>query len=130
MSRPFVKIDLHVEAFGDSRDEVFEVDRAEWEAKTPEERVKLAEDLAEGLATNHVAWGWNNTDPDDYASTDSGSNAPGPVVDRASGPLGPIIDPCRGCGDAKADHRDGKCVGDVFCCPCETWMPSDQGGAA
>lgn len=42
------------------------------------------------------------------------------------GPFDPVIDPCTGCGDAKADHRHGKCVGDFFCCPCETWMPIDD----
>lgn len=42
---------------------------------------------------------------------------------RAPGPFGPTADPCTGCGDARADHRDGQCVGDFGHCPCQTWMP-------
>jgi hypothetical protein len=42
------------------------------------------------------------------------------------GPFAEIVDPCCGCGCAKADHRDGRCTGDFFRCPCETWMPLDQ----
>jgi hypothetical protein len=38
-------------------------------------------------------------------------------------PFGPIVDPCTGCGCAKAWHGPHGCTGDFTHCPCETWMP-------
>lgn len=48
-------------------------------------------------------------------------------VRHPNDPFEPTIDPCTGCGCAKADHLDGRCVGDFLHCPCETWMPLDDG---
>lgn len=67
--RPPVVIEMHVEAFGDSRDETFEVDRDEWESLTPQKREALAQDAVDEFAANYVAWGWNIVDTTDYAST-------------------------------------------------------------
>jgi hypothetical protein len=44
---------------------------------------------------------------------------------RTDDPFGPIVDPCTGCGCAKAWHGPKGCTGDFTCCPCETWMPLD-----
>lgn len=38
-----------------------------------------------------------------------------------SDPFGPVKQPCRDCGDAKADHKDGRCAGDFLHCPCNRW---------
>jgi hypothetical protein len=40
-------------------------------------------------------------------------------------PWAPTEEPCTGCGDAQADHREQGCIGDFGHCPCETWMPLD-----
>ena len=68
--RPPVVLDLHVEAFGGSADETFEIDRDEWDAMTPDERRETAQQAADDMAANYVAWGWNIADADDYAETD------------------------------------------------------------
>lgn len=67
-NRPPVVIDLHVEAFGDSRDETIEIDRDEWDTMTPEKRAEMAREAAGEFAANYAAWGWNIADPDDYAA--------------------------------------------------------------
>jgi hypothetical protein len=69
-SRPPVVINLHVEAFADSRDETFTVDRDEWEAMTPQQRNDLADSVTEDFVANYVSSGWHIEDADDYASTD------------------------------------------------------------
>lgn len=70
--KPSVRIEMHVEAFADSRDETFEVNRAEWESMTPAERAALAQEVTDEFMANHVSAGWHITDPDDYASTSGG----------------------------------------------------------
>ena len=42
-------------------------------------------------------------------------------------PFDPVADPCRECGDAKADHQDGRCAGDFLHCPCTRWAGSAAG---
>lgn len=66
--RPPVVLDMHVEGFADSRDETLEIDRDEWDAMTPEQRVALADRAAEDFAVNYVGWGWNIANPVDYAA--------------------------------------------------------------
>lgn len=66
--RPPVVVSLHVEAFGQSRDDTAEIERDEWDAMTPAERSELIDGYAEGLAANHVGWGWHINDPTDYAA--------------------------------------------------------------
>lgn len=66
--RPPVVIEMHFEAFGDSRDGTTEIDRDEWDAKTPAEREKLAQQIADEFAAEHAAWGWNIADLNDYAA--------------------------------------------------------------
>lgn len=66
--RPPVIVALHVEAFGEGRDDTVAVDRDQWEAMTPAERVKLLEDHAEEFAVNYVGWGWHIEDSADYAA--------------------------------------------------------------
>jgi hypothetical protein len=66
--RPPVVIDLHVEGFGDGRDETFKVNRDEWDAMTPEKRAEMVGEAADEFAANYVAWGWNIADPDDRAA--------------------------------------------------------------
>jgi hypothetical protein len=69
--RPLVVISLHVEGFGGSAHDTEAVDRDEWDAMTPAERSRLAEDMAEAHAINHVGWGWHIEDPADLASTEA-----------------------------------------------------------
>ena len=68
--RPPVMISINVEFPGGSESDVHEVDRDEWDAMTPAERKKLAEEVASDHAANYVGWGWNIDDPADYAATD------------------------------------------------------------
>lgn len=75
-NRPPVVIDLHVEGFGDSRDDTLEVDRDEWDAMTPKQREELAVRAAEDFAANYVGWGWHIVDADDYAAA-TGNQLPG-----------------------------------------------------
>jgi hypothetical protein len=71
--RPPVVIALHVEAFGGSENETFEIDRNEWDAMTPDERRETAQQAADDMAANYVSWGWHIYDEADYASTDNAS---------------------------------------------------------
>jgi hypothetical protein len=66
-----VLITMNVEGFGGSVDETHEVPRAEWESMSRVDRLKLCEEVASDHAGNHVGWGWNIEDPDDYASVAS-----------------------------------------------------------
>lgn len=70
MSRPTgpVIVSLHVEAFGEGRDDTFEIPRDKWDAMTPAERAQLLETEATDFAANYVGWGWHIDDPDDYAA--------------------------------------------------------------
>lgn len=52
-----------------------------------------------------------------------------PPTTAPSNPWAPIVDPCTGCGCAKADHREQGCIGDFMHCPCQTWMPLDESSA-
>lgn len=70
--RPPVMIEMHVEAFADSRDETLEVDRDEWDAMTPAQREALAQQAVDEFAANYVSWGWHIFDPDDYAAATGG----------------------------------------------------------
>lgn len=83
MTRPPVRISLHVEwASGDADDlhgnprdewiDVLEIPRDEWEALTPQERVRIADSAAGEHAATYVAFGWHIDDADDYASTQGG----------------------------------------------------------
>jgi len=74
--RPPVVIKMHVEGFGDSRDETLVIDRSEWDSMTPDRRVKVAEDCANEFAANYVSWGWHIDDPLDYASTEETPHTP------------------------------------------------------
>lgn len=69
-SREPVRIDANVEGFGGHAREIFEVDRAEWDALDPAGRSKLCEEIAAEHAANHVGWGWHIADPADMASTE------------------------------------------------------------
>jgi hypothetical protein len=42
---------------------------------------------------------------------------------RPDSPFAAVVDPCRVCGDAKDDHRDGRCIGDFLHCPCTDHRP-------
>jgi hypothetical protein len=71
-----VIVSLHVEGFGESENETHEIPRAEWDAMTPVERVKAAEEAAGVFAGNCVGWGWHIDDPQDYAATEDVAPTP------------------------------------------------------
>lgn len=51
--------------------DTFELDRAEWDAMTPAERVQQIEERVETRANDLVNWGWHIYDKDDYAATET-----------------------------------------------------------
>jgi hypothetical protein len=79
-NRPPVVIDMHVEAFGDSRDETTEIDRDEWDAMTPAERAAMVQECADEFAASYVAWGWNIADEADAAAADDQATPDSPSV--------------------------------------------------
>lgn len=68
MSDPVV-VSLNVEGFSGRSTEEIEIDRAEWDALTPEGRSELLQELADEHAANHVGWGWHIDNPDDLKAT-------------------------------------------------------------
>lgn len=50
---------------GASMEQAIEIDRAEWESMTPEERVEHCQEAANGWAENEVQWGWHIHDETD-----------------------------------------------------------------
>lgn len=62
--RPVV-VNLNVQGFGQSESETLEVDRDEWDALTPAERLVLVDSAAADFAANYVGWGWYIADPGD-----------------------------------------------------------------
>lgn len=66
--RPHVTVSLNVEGFSGDASGTHEVDRGEWDAMTPAERVALLDQSAADHAANYVGWGWHITDPADAAA--------------------------------------------------------------
>lgn len=58
-----------------------EIDRAEWDAMTPAERLALIEDMSTTHMTNAGGYGWAIEDPDDEAMV--GGSAPNPLRELA-----------------------------------------------
>lgn len=67
-TRPPVVVSLHVEGFGEGRDETVEIERDKWDAMTPTERSELLDRYLEEFAANYVTSGWHIDDPADYTA--------------------------------------------------------------
>lgn len=61
--------------------ETYEVDRAEWDAMTPGQRLALVEAALDEHVANAGGYGWSIADPDDEAAV--GDQAPDPLRDLA-----------------------------------------------
>lgn len=71
--RPPVRIEIVCSdrsASGSTQTEIFEIPRAEWDAMSPAERRKTCDNVADETAYNRFSWGWNISEPADYASTE------------------------------------------------------------
>lgn len=70
--RPPVVVEYSISWSGVGASEIgtFEIDRDEWDAMSPAERLEEARIGAQGIVENTVTWGWHIEDPDDYASTE------------------------------------------------------------
>lgn len=71
-SRPPVVIEYSIYWPSADASEVgtFQIDRDEWDAMTPAQRLARAENGAQDIVENTVTWGWHIPDPDDYAATE------------------------------------------------------------
>lgn len=65
-----VRASLNVQWEGGHRIEEIEIDRAEWDAMSPDERAKMLDQESTSHAADYVGWGWHIADPDDLAATE------------------------------------------------------------